>query len=54
MKEQSIIEVGKSRLVWESLEAFARQGGAPAAANSCWKRRSGRRWGAPATHAATA
>lgn len=26
MKEQSIIEVGESRPVWESLEAFARQG----------------------------
>ena len=26
MKEQSIIEVGESRPVWESLEGFARQG----------------------------
>ena len=26
MKEQSIIEVGESRPVWESLEALARQG----------------------------
>ena len=26
MKEQSIIEVGESRPVWASLEAFARQG----------------------------
>ena len=26
MKEQSIIEVGESRPVWESLEVFAPQG----------------------------
>jgi len=26
MKERSILEVGKSRPIWENLEAFARQG----------------------------